>query len=298
MERARERAKILVEALPYIQHFAGRTVVIKYGGHAMVDEALRQSFATDVVLLRYVGLRPVVVHGGGPQIGELLSRLGIDSRFVQGLRVTDTETMGIVEMVLGGKVNKEIVSLINQAGGRAVGLSGKDGRMIQARKITLEEVREEGPPEIIDPGHVGEVAQVDSDVIVALEDAGYIPVIAPVGVDEDGASLNINADAVAGKVAAALGADRLLLLTDVEGVKDGDGKTIERMEPEEARRLIDDGIAVGGMIPKLRCVLDALEQGVRSATILDGRIEHAVLLELLTDRGIGTAIRPPGETST
>ena len=291
MERARQTARILVEALPYIRRYAGRTIVVKYGGNAMVDEALKSSFAEDITLLKYVGIRPVVVHGGGPQIGRVLERMGIPSTFVDGLRITDDDTMDVVEMVLGGSVNKEIVSLLNNAGGRAVGLSGKDGRFIEARKLALERPARSGrAPEIIDPGRVGEVVSVDPTVVATLEDGGYIPVVAPVGVDADGHALNINADTVAGRVAAALGADRLLLLTDVEGVKDEDGAVLSRLSPKEAEGLIERGVARGGMVPKLRCCLDAISNGVGSATILDGRVEHAVLLELFTDRGVGTVI--------
>ncbi len=299
MERAQETARVLIEALPYIRRFAGRTVVIKYGGNAMVDDALKETFALDVVLLKYVGVRPVVVHGGGPQIGKVLERMGIASRFVEGLRVTDDETMDVVEMVLVGQVNKEIVSLLNQGGGRAVGLSGKDGRMIRARKITIESrPAANKAPEIVDPGRVGDVAAVDPSVIGSLEDAGYIPVIAPVGVDDAGRALNINADTVAGRVAGALKADRLLLLTDTVGVKDAAGALVPELDTAGAEGLIHDGTAIGGMIPKLRCCLQALAHGVGAATILDGRVPHAVLLELLTDRGVGTVIRdaPPKET--
>ena len=299
MERAQETARVLIEALPYIRRFAGRTVVIKYGGNAMVDDALKETFALDVVLLKYVGVRPVVVHGGGPQIGKVLERMGIASRFVDGLRVTDDETMDVVEMVLVGRVNKEIVNLIQLHGGRAVGLSGKDGGMIRARKITIESRPSANKaPEIVDPGRVGDVAEVDPSVVGSLEDAGYIPVIAPVGVDDQGRALNINADTVAGRVASALKADRLLLLTDTEGVKDGAGELVPELDPAATERLIHDGTATGGMIPKLRCCLQALTGGVGAATILDGRVPHAVLLELLTDRGVGTVIRdaPPKET--
>jgi acetylglutamate kinase len=291
MERAQLTAEVLVEALPYIRRYAGRTIVIKYGGHAMVDASLKDAFAQDVVLLKYVGIRPVVVHGGGPQIGKVLERMGITSTFVQGMRVTTDETMDVVEMVLGGKVNKEIVSLLNHHGGKAVGLSGKDGRLVQARKMTLQGGPGAQTPEIIDPGRVGDVEQVDTRVITALEDGGYIPVIAPVGVDAQGEALNINADLVAGRIAEAIGADRLLLLTDVAGVKGEDGEVIPELFAPEARALMGAGTISGGMIPKVACCLSAVSQGVPQATILDGRVQHSVLLELFTDRGVGTAIR-------
>ena len=293
MKQAQQKARLLIEALPYIRRYAGKTVVIKYGGNAMVDDLLKSSFAQDITLLKYVGVRPVVVHGGGPQIGQVLERMGIQTTFVRGMRVTDDDTMDVVEMVLVGKVNKEIVSLINHAGGRAVGLSGKDGRLLLAERLSVEVPGGAGqPPEIINPGRVGQVEEVDPAVITPLEDAGYIPVIAPVGVDREGQALNINADIVAGRVAAALKADRLLLLTDVEGVKGREGALLPELTPGQARGLIADGVAAGGMIPKLECCLDAVSDGVGSATILDGRVPHAVLLELFTDRGVGTVLRP------
>lgn len=287
------KASILVEALPYIRHFSGKTVVIKYGGHAMKDEALRQSFAESVVLLRYIGVHPVIVHGGGPQIGQMLSRLGIESEFRQGLRVTDAATMDVVEMVLVGKVNKEIVNLINLAGGRAVGLSGKDGRLIRAQKLEMAVERADAPPEIIDLGKVGEVVGVEAGLLRSLLDGGFIPVVAPVGVDDAGETYNINADAVAAAVAAAMGAKKLILLTDVAGVLSSRGALISSMNRHEAVAALSDGTASGGMIPKLKCCLEALEFGVEKAHIVDGRVPNVVLLEMFTQAGIGTEITAP-----
>ncbi len=288
-----EKAKVLIEALPYIQAFYGKTIVIKYGGHAMVDDDLKRSFAQDVVLMRYIGIRPVVVHGGGPQIGEVLKRMGIQSSFVQGMRVTDSETMGVVEMVLGGKVNKEIVSLINRSGGRAVGLGGKDGQFLQARKIHVYQSRgEDLPPEIIDVGMVGEVTAVNASVLKTLEDGQFIPVIAPVGVGPEGESYNINADLVAGAVAAALRAAKLILLTDVPGILSKDGSLVPSISTQRAKEMLADGSISGGMIPKVNCCLRALAEGVEKAHIIDGRIEHAVLLEIFTQSGIGTQVIP------
>lgn len=293
MEEWVEKARVLIEALPYIQTFYGKTVVIKYGGHAMVNDHLKKSFAQDVVLMRYIGLRPIVVHGGGPQIGEVLKRMGIQSTFVQGLRVTDSETMSVVEMVLGGKVNKEIVTLINQSGGRAVGLGGKDGRLLQARKMHVYQSRgEDLPPEIIDAGMIGEIAAVDATVLKALEDSQFIPVIAPIGVGAEGESYNINADLVAGAVAGALKAAKLILLTDVPGVLDKDGKLVQSLTTEQAGEMLSDGFITGGMIPKVNCCLKALTEGVEKAHIIDGRIEHAVLLEIFTQSGVGTQVIP------
>ncbi len=282
---ARERAAVLIEALPYIQAFAGKTFVIKYGGAAMLDEGLKRAFAQDIILLRYVGLNPVVVHGGGPQITDTLQRLGVASRFVEGMRVTDPETMAVVEMVLVGQTNQEIVRLINAEGGRAVGLSGPDGGLITARKLRMV-----SNGEAVDLGLVGEVERVDPAVLAALEAAGFIPVIAPVGVGRDGATYNINADLVAGAVAAALKATRLILLTDQEGILDRERRLIPSLARGDARRLIHEGIVSGGMIPKVDCCLAALAGGVEKATILDGRVPHAVLLELFTDAGVGTQI--------
>ncbi|MDQ7837578.1 MAG: acetylglutamate kinase [Thermodesulfobacteriota bacterium] len=293
MEEWVEKARVLIEALPYIQTFYGKTVVIKYGGHAMVNDHLKQSFARDVVLMRYIGLRPIVIHGGGPQIGEVLKRMGIQSTFVQGLRVTDSETMSVVEMVLGGKVNKEIVTLINQSGGRAVGLGGKDGRLLQAKKMHVYQSRgEDLPPEIIDAGMIGEITAVDAAVLKALEDSQFIPVIAPIGVGAEGESYNINADLVAGAVAGALKAAKLILLTDVPGVLDKDGKLVQSLTTEQAGKMLSDGFITGGMIPKVNCCLKALTEGVEKAHIIDGRIEHAVLLEIFTQSGVGTQVIP------
>jgi acetylglutamate kinase len=291
MEELIKKANILMEALPYIQRFANRTIVIKYGGHAMVDERLKREFARDVVLLKYIGLNPVIVHGGGPQIGEVLRAMGKESRFVQGMRVTDQATMDVVEMVLGGKVNKEIVANINHHDGRAVGLSGKDGRLIVARKMEMTAINPDTlTPEIIDVGLVGEVEQIHPEIIRTLEDSGFIPVIAPVGVGLRGETYNINADLVAGRIAGALKAEKLILLTDVEGVKDKDGRLISTIDTQRVPDLINDGTIFGGMIPKLNCCIDAISEGVHTAHIIDGRVEHACLLEIFTDRGIGTAV--------
>jgi acetylglutamate kinase len=285
-------AHVLTEALPYIQRFAGKTMVIKYGGNAMVDDALKNGFARDVVLMKAVGMNPVVVHGGGPQIGELLQKLGKESRFVQGMRVTDSETMDVVEMVLGGLVNKEIVNLINRHGGSAVGLTGKDGDLIRARKLLFtEEAPEMNAPEIIDIGHVGEVASVDAAVVDMLVRGNFIPVLAPIGVGEDGQSYNINADLVAGKIAEVLGAEKLMLLTNTAGVLDRNNQTVTGISASDVERLIAEGAIYGGMLPKVRCALEAVAAGVRSAHIIDGRVEHAVLLEIFTDQGVGTLIR-------
>ena len=284
-------ARVLIEALPYIRRFADKTIVIKYGGHAMVDESLKQGFAQDVVLMKYIGLNPVVVHGGGPQIGELLKRLNIESQFVSGMRVTDGETMNVVEMVLAGKVNKEIVSLINRHGGRAVGLSGKDGNLILASKMKV--VRQQDgdlPPEIIDVGQVGQVEKIDQGILRVMERDNFIPVIAPVGVGPDGETYNINADLVAGHIAAALKAEKLILLTDVEGVLDHEGRLIGTIRIGEIDRLKESGTIKGGMIPKLDCCAQALTRGVAKAHIIDGRKLHAVLLEVFTDLGIGTQV--------
>ncbi len=284
-------AKVLIEALPYIQRFAGKTLVIKYGGNAMVDETLKSSFARDVVLLKHVGINPVVVHGGGPQIGTVLARLGKESRFVDGLRVTDRETMDVVQMVLGGLVNKEIVNLINRHGGRAVGLTGKDGGLIRARRLT---VTRKTPgleaPEIVDLGHVGEVSSIDPSVVRMLERGDFIPVIAPLGVGEDGTAYNINADLVAGKIAAVLTAEKLILLTNVAGILDSRGSLLKNLSMSQVEILIADGTIRGGMLPKIQCALDSVQSGVRAAHIIDGRTEHAVLLELFTDEGVGTLI--------
>ena len=286
-----ERADILLEALPYIRRFYNKTIVIKYGGHAMVDEDLKDKFAQDVVMMKYIGINPVVVHGGGPQIGSFLKKLGKESKFIQGMRVTDEETMNIVEMVLVGMVNKEIVGLINRHGGKAVGLSGKDGNLIEAEKYYLnDEKAKNTPSEIIDIGLVGKVKTVNSELIVSLGQNNFIPVIAPTGIGENGETYNINADIVAGEVAAALKAEKLLLLTDVAGVLDADKKLIQTMTNQDALNLIDDGTVEGGMFPKVKCCLKALHGGVKKAHIIDGRLKHAILLEVFTDKGIGTEI--------
>jgi acetylglutamate kinase len=288
---ATQIAHVLIEALPYIQRFKGKTIVVKYGGNAMIDETLKNSFARDVVLLKLVGINPVVVHGGGPQIGSLLQRLGKTSEFVQGMRVTDAETMDVVEMVLGGLVNKEIVNLINRHGGSAVGLTGKDGDLVRARKIVAtQRSPETDEPEIIDLGHVGEVESIDPAVVDMLVQGDFIPVIAPIGVGEDGHSYNINADLVAGKMAEVLKAEKLILLTNTQGILDKQGGLLTGLSLSEVDALIEDGTISGGMIPKTRCATDSLKGGVNSVHIIDGRIEHAVLLELFTDRGIGTLL--------
>ncbi len=285
-------ANVLIEALPYIQRFTGKSVVIKYGGNAMVDEQLKNSFARDIVLMKHVGISPVVVHGGGPQIGKLLARLGKETRFVEGMRVTDSETMDVVQMVLGGLVNKDIVNLINQHGGRAVGLTGKDGSLIRARRLTITRHSPElEATEIIDLGHVGEVSTIDPSLVKMLEGDDFIPVIAPIGVGKDGHSYNINADLVAGKMAAVLGAEKLILLTNTAGIIDKKEQLLTGLEPAQVDSLIADGTIHGGMLPKVNCSLDAIRSGVKTAHIIDGRVEHAVLLELFTDAGIGTLIR-------
>ena len=284
-----QKAEVLTEALPYIKQFYGKTIVIKYGGHAMVDDELKNGFARDVVLLKYIGLNPVIVHGGGPQIGDMLKKLNIDSQFVSGMRVTDKETMNIVEMVLAGKINKDIVRLISKNGGNAIGLSGKDGNLITARKLVMDEKEFVRTPEIIDLGHVGEVENVNADVLSELS-SNFIPVIAPVGVGADYEPYNINADLVAGSVAQALKAEKLILLTDVEGVLDKEGKRINSVAVNEFDKLVADEIISGGMIPKVRCGIDAVKGGVRKSHILDGRMKHSVLLEIFTDSGVGTQI--------
>ena len=291
-EQAKNVAHVLSEALPYIQRFTGKTVVIKYGGNAMVDEKLKRGFARDVVLMKTVGINPVIVHGGGPQIGSLLERLGKESTFVQGMRVTDTDTMDVVEMVLGGLVNKEIVNLINRHGGAAVGLTGKDGDFIHARKLKVtRDAPELEVPEIIDIGHVGEVESIAPGVVDMLVHSNFIPVIAPIGVGKDGHSYNINADLVAGKVAEVLQAEKLMLLTNTEGLLDKEGNLLTGLDTRMVDDLITDGTIHGGMLPKIGCALDAVKAGVGSAHIIDGRVPHAVLVELFTDEGIGTLIR-------
>jgi acetylglutamate kinase len=296
MRTGLDRARILIEALPYIRKFNGQTMVIKYGGHAMVDDKLKRGFALDIVLMKYVGLNPVVVHGGGPQIGEVLSRMSIKSNFVAGHRVTDEQTLDVVEMVLAGKVNKEIVAMINQHGGQAVGLSGKDAHLITAKKLQLLSKPDStadashNPPEIIDIGMVGEVVSVNNRVIKSLMENQFIPVIAPVGVGKDNETYNINADLVAGHVASSLRAKKLILLTDVEGVLDRSGNLVSTLTAEEAQGMIDNGVIKEGMIPKLQCCLEALRGQVEKAHIIDGRDEHALLLEIFTDEGVGTEI--------
>jgi acetylglutamate kinase len=280
-------AEILIEALPYIQALDQKTVVIKFGGNAMVDEALKSSFAQDIVLLKQVGVNPVIVHGGGPQIGKLLEQIGKKSRFIEGMRVTDNETMDVVEMVLGGQVNKQIVSLINRHGGRAVGLTGKDGGLITARKMRFSGA----DLEMHDLGQVGEVESIDPRVVTMLDNDDFIPVIAPIGVGADGASYNINADLVAGELARVLGAEKLLLLTNTAGVLDPDGNLLTGLSAAETERLIENGVIHGGMLPKVRCALNAVKGGVATSQIIDGRIKHSVLLELLTDSGVGTLIK-------
>jgi acetylglutamate kinase len=282
-------AGILIESLPYIRRFSGMTIVIKYGGHAMVDDQLKEDFARDVTLLKFIGLNPVVVHGGGPQINTVLKQMGIQSTFVNGMRMTDTPTMDVVEMVLGGKVNKAIVAQINRQGGNAVGLSGKDGGLIQAKKLHIVFQNDENtPPEIIDPGHVGEVTRINPDLINTLTQRGFIPIIAPVGVGESGETYNINADMVACRVAVSLAAGRLIYLTDVDGVLDANGKLISSIDAVTIRQLSKAGIIKGGMIPKIDYALEALQQGVEKVPIINGKKRHALLLELFTDKGIGT----------
>ncbi len=286
-----ERAAILIEALPYLRKFYQKTVIVKYGGHAMVDRELKESFAKDIVLLKYVGINPVVVHGGGPQIGSMLNKIGKESSFKYGMRVTDEETMDVVEMVLAGKVNKEIVSLLNRHGGRAVGLSGKDGHLIEARKMHLYRYQgDDQPPEIIDIGLVGEVKKINTEILKVLEESRFIPVVAPVGVGNEGETYNINADLVAGQLAGALKAEKLILMTDVPGVLDEKGHLISSLNVADASELIHDEILKGGMIPKVQCAIEAVQAGVSKAHIIDGRIKHAVLLEIFTDTGVGTEI--------
>ena len=290
-----EKAKVLIDALPFMQEFRHKTIVIKYGGHAMVDEHLKKQFALNVILLKQVGINPVIVHGGGPQINTLLDRLDIKPSYVEGMRVTDGETMDVVEMVLVGKVNKEIVGLINHCGGKAVGLSGRDGDLVCAEKLKVSSKKKaeshgEAPPELIDLGRVGQVTKVNTGVIESLYSKDFIPVIAPVGVGEDGRAFNINADLVAGAIAGALSAEKLMLLTDVPGVKNKEGELLTSLSRHEIEKLIEDGTIAGGMIPKVRCCVDALERGVSKTYIVDGRVEHSILLEMFTKEGVGTEI--------
>ncbi|MDH3695487.1 MAG: acetylglutamate kinase [Gammaproteobacteria bacterium] len=284
-------AEVLTEALPYIQRYHGKTIVIKYGGNAMVDETLKTGFARDVVLMKLVGMNPVVVHGGGPQISELLKRVGKETRFVEGMRVTDRETMDIVEMVLGGLVNKEIVTLINSHGGKAIGLSGKDGNLIRARKMILRQDDPSLRDASIDIGHVGEVQSIDPRVVSVLDQERFIPVIAPIGIGDDGQTYNINADVVAGKLAITLNAAKLILLTNTPGVLDGNNNLMREVMLKDIKALIDDDTIQGGMLPKVNCAADAVASGVESAVIVDGRVTHALLLEIFTDKGVGTQIR-------
>ncbi|MET0379686.1 MAG: acetylglutamate kinase [Spongiibacteraceae bacterium] len=290
-EAAANVAQVLSEALPYIQRFTGKTIVVKFGGNAMVADNLTASFARDVVLMKTVGMNPVVVHGGGPQINDLLEKLNIQSRFVNGMRVTDSATMDVVEMVLGGSVNKALVTLLNRSGGKAIGITGKDGGFIRAKKMTVtHKTPEMAVPEIIDIGQVGEVESIDTAIIDTLVSSNFIPVIAPIGFDDSGASYNINADLVAGKVAEVLKAEKLMLLTNVAGLMDKDGKVLTGLSTQQVDGLIADGTIYGGMLPKIQCALDAVKGGVTSAHIIDGRVPHAVLLEIFTHEGVGTLI--------
>lgn len=289
---ANNNAEVLAEALPYIRHFHGKTIVIKYGGNAMVDDELKRGFAKDVVLMKLVGMNPVVVHGGGPQIGSLLERMGKKSQFIEGLRVTDRETIDVVEMVLGGLVNKEIVALVNSQGGRAVGLSGKDGGLIQARKLVLSSSAIDDGDEVIDIGHVGQIEAINPAVVETLDEGNFIPVIAPIGVGQDGETYNINADTVAGQLAVTLKAEKLILLTNTSGVLDSKGELLTGLTRLEVEALINSGVISNGMLPKVRCAIEAVSGGVGTATISDGQVPHATLLETLTDEGVGTLIRP------
>lgn len=289
LSNAKNIARVLTESLPYIQKFTGRTVVVKYGGNAMVDDALQHSFARDIVLMKLVGINPIVVHGGGPQIGSLLKQLNIESTFIEGLRVTDSRTMDVVEMVLGGLVNKQIVNLLNRSGGKAIGVTGKDGNLIVARRLRLKNKDVKGGDDI-DIGQVGEVEHINIEVLDLLTTSDFIPVIAPIGIGADGASYNINADSVAGEIARVISAEKLILLTNVAGVQDASGKLLTGLSTKQVEQLIADNVIQGGMLPKVECALNAVKGGVRSATIVDGRVEHAVLLEIFTDEGVGTLI--------
>ena len=290
-KQAIDTSKILSEAMPYIQKYVGKTIVIKYGGNAMTDEKLKASFARDIVMMKLIGIHPIVVHGGGPQIGKLLEQLQIESHFVNGMRVTDSKTMDVVEMVLGGMVNKEIVGLINSAGGKAIGLTGKDGELLRARKLRVKhKTPEMEAPEIIDIGHVGEVESVNVKVLNMLENSDFIPVIAPIGVGSDGHAYNINADLVAGKVAEVLMAEKLILLTNIAGLLDKEGNVLTGLSTAQVDELIEDGTIYGGMLPKIDCALSAVKSGVNKAHIIDGRVEHACMLEIFTNEGVGTLI--------
>ena len=292
IDSAKNIAEVLTESLPYIQKFTGRTVVVKYGGNAMTDEKLKQSFARDIVLMKLVGINPIVVHGGGPQIANVLDQLNIESNFVNGLRVTDSKTMDVVEMVLGGLVNKEIVGLLNKNHGKAVGITGKDGNLIKAKKLRIKP--NEGDDEVVDIGQVGKVVSIDTKVLEVMKDSDFIPVIAPIGADEKGASYNINADSVAGEIAKVLRAEKLILLTNVAGVQGGKGTVLTGLSIKQVAKLIADKTIRGGMLPKIECALEAVKGGVHSAHIIDGRVEHAVLLEIFTDEGVGTLITRNG----
>ncbi len=295
IDSAKNIATVLTEALPYIQKFTGRTIVVKYGGNAMVDDKLKQSFARDIVLMKLVGMNPIVVHGGGPQIGKLLAELNIESSFVDGLRVTDSRTMDVVEMVLGGLVNKEIVNLLNRNQGKAVGVTGKDGNLIRAKKLTLRRRDSaESSEELVDIGQVGEVESINTEVLEMMKDSNFIPVIAPIGTDAAGASYNINADSVAGEIASVLQAEKLILLTNVAGVQDKNSNVLTGLSVKQVDDLIADKTIHGGMLPKVECALDAVKAGVTSSHIIDGRVEHAVLLEIFTDEGVGTLITRDG----
>ncbi len=292
IKSAKNIAEVLTESLPYIQKFTGRTVVVKYGGNAMADEKLKQSFARDIVLMKLVGINPIVVHGGGPQIANVLDQLNIESNFVNGLRVTDSKTMDVVEMVLGGLVNKEIVGLLNKNHGKAVGVTGKDGNLIKAKKLRIKP--NEADEEVVDIGQVGKVVSIDTKVLEVMKDSDFIPVIAPIGTDEEGASYNINADSVAGEIAKVLCAEKLILLTNVAGVQGRKGTILTGLSIKQVAKLIADKTIRGGMLPKIECALEAVKGGVHSAHIIDGRVEHAVLLEIFTDEGVGTLITKNG----
>jgi len=294
LSSAKNVAKVLTEALPYIQKFTGGTVVVKYGGNAMIDESLKNSFARDIVLMKLVGINPIIVHGGGPQIASLLAKLNIESKFVEGLRVTDSQTMDVVEMVLGGLVNKEIVNLLNKNQGKAVGVTGKDGNLIKAKRLRLRKKGAALDEDSIDIGQVGEVVSINTEVLDMMKGSNFIPVIAPIGTDEDGCSYNINADSVAGEIAQVLGAEKLILLTNIAGVQDSNGKVLTGLSTKQVDKLIADKTIQGGMLPKVQCALKAVKGGVQSATIVDGRVEHAVLLEIFTNEGVGTLITKAG----
>ncbi len=294
LKNAKNIARVLTESLPYIQKFSGRTVVVKYGGNAMVDESLKQGFARDVVLMKLVGINPIVIHGGGPQIGSVLQRLNIESNFIDGLRVTDSQTMDVVEMVLGGLVNKEIVALLNKNQGKAVGISGKDGNLIRAKKLTLKKKGAKIEDKGVDIGQVGEVVSINTEILQVMKNSDFIPVIAPIGTDSEGASYNINADSVAGEIASVLRAEKLILLTNIAGVQNNKGEILTGLSIKQVDKLIADKTIQGGMLPKVKCALNAVKNGVHSATIVDGRVEHAVLLEIFTDAGIGTLISKSG----